>query len=454
MEALAKKRHADSTTAAAPTSADAAEGDAKKSEPKKKRSKTTGPNGEKLQKGDDGYESGDSYDSLNFERTREDDDFIDADDEDPDALRELYAEQHFEDERPSGSDSENDEEGGKKKKKSMTNKRKGGGGAGLDKLSDDEGDIDEKADATSALKAAVGRMKQKKKVVKKLNELEEEAREFLGKMDAAADADEESIAERRPATKKLAMLPQVMDMLAKKDMVRPLLDLDLLSVVKRWVQPLPNGSLGNNTLRHRIMECISTLTGDTGINAGDLKRSGFGKTVMTLYMHKSETPSMKKLLKDTIEAWSRPIFQKSGNMRDLERVQATRGRNESGLVGIARAQSQMDTQRNKKSNVVNAGAGRGRDAEDVNNIISGSAKSSQDLGNNRVRIPYSKGFQFSVRPMDRMGDVGDKRNLVSASKDGGDKRADLSKRLKDRQRPTNKQGSRSANISIEGRPTK
>ena len=39
-----------------------------------------------------GYQSGDSYDSEDFERTKEDDDFIDADDEDPDALKELYAE--------------------------------------------------------------------------------------------------------------------------------------------------------------------------------------------------------------------------------------------------------------------------------------------------------------------------------------------------------------------------
>ena len=32
------------------------------------------------------------------------------------------------------------------------------------------------------------------------------------------------------------------------------------------------------------------MTGENGINAHDLKRSGFGKTAMTLYMHRSETP--------------------------------------------------------------------------------------------------------------------------------------------------------------------
>mmetsp|Transcript_15985 Transcript_15985/g.32381 ORF Transcript_15985/g.32381 Transcript_15985/m.32381 type:complete len:334 (-) Transcript_15985:128-1129(-) len=324
---------------------------------------------------------------------------------------------------------------------------RGGGKGGLDKLSDDEGDVDETTNATSALKAAVKRMAKKKKEAKKLNELEDEARAFLEKMNEAADADDASIAARKPATKKLAMLPQVLEMLAKKDMIRPLLDLELLSVCKRWVQPLPNGSLGNVTLRHRIIEAISGLTGETGVNASDLKRSGFGKVVMTLYMHKSETPAMKKMLKNSIEQWSRPIFQKSGNMKDLERVQASR--RDRGLVGIALAQKQMES---GSGSGARAAAG-GKTEDDLQNIISGQSKAANDIGNNRVRVPYSKGFQFTVRPMDRKGNVADKRNLVSASKDN-EKRNALSKRMTEKQRPTNKQGQRSANISIEGRAVK
>ncbi|KAL7472087.1 hypothetical protein ACHAXS_012411 [Conticribra weissflogii] len=448
MEALAKKRAAADGSGTA-ESAPYHGKDAK--EPKKKRPKTDGKSkgGEGKDGKEGGYESGDSYDSVNFQRTKEDDDFIDADDEDPDALKELYAEQHFEDERPDGSDSENEEGGGKGKKKKGKGSGggRGGGKGGLDKLSDDEGDVDETADATSALKAAVKRMAKKKKEAKKLNELEDEARAFLEKMTEAADADDASIAARKPATKKLAMLPQVLEMLAKKDMIRPLLDLELLSVCKRWVQPLPNGSLGNVTLRHRIIEAISGLTGETGVNASDLKRSGFGKVVMTLYMHKSETPAMKKMLKNSIEQWSRPIFQKSGNMKDLERVQASR--RDRGLVGISLAQKQMQS----GSGSASKAAAGGKTEDDLNNIISGRSKAANEIGNNRVRVPYSKGFQFTVRPMDRTGNVADKRNLVSASKDN-DKRNALSKRMTEKQRPTNKQGQRSANISIEGRAVK
>mmetsp|Transcript_10706 Transcript_10706/g.22999 ORF Transcript_10706/g.22999 Transcript_10706/m.22999 type:complete len:575 (-) Transcript_10706:230-1954(-) len=427
-------------------------------EPRKKRSKRKdgGKDGE-----DKGYASGDSYESVEIQRTKADDDFIDADDEDPDAIKELYAEQHFDDERPDGYDTE---EEAKMKKKAASSGPKKSAGGGLDKisLSDDEGG--EAASASNALKAAVRRMQRKKKETKKLPELEEEAMAFLKTMEEAADADDTSIANKRPAMKRLAMLPKVMEMLAKKDMTRVLLDLDLLTVCKRWVQPLPNGSLGNVTLRRRIIEAISHMSGENGVSAHDLKKSGFGKVVMTLYMHKNETPEMKKLLKAIIEQWSRPIFQKSGNMKDLALAQAARGRAETGsLVGLSRAQQYEERRRSGGGTGVNP-AVRMKTADDLEHIIAkGAKKETNEIGNNRVRVPYSKGFQYSIRPENRTGDVSDKRNLVSAKAAAGtggggfrdsEKRDALSKRMLEKNKKTNKQSQRSANISIEGRAVK
>eukprot|EP00985_Skeletonema_marinoi_P017161 scaffold9352_cov123-Skeletonema_marinoi.AAC.15 len=446
MEELAKKKR------------QAANGGVPEEEPRRKRSKPTSKNGGDAKEGEDkkGYESGDSYDSTTFARTKEDDDFIDADDEDPEALKELYAEQHFDDERPD-SDSEEDR---KKKAASSSGKKKSSGGGGVDKisLSDDE----DGPSASAALKEAVRRMQRKKKEVKKLPQLEQEATDFLRKMDAAADADDESIAAKKPALKKLGMLSEVMEMLAQKDMQRVLLDLDLLMVCKRWVQPLPpdGKTLGNLTVRRRIIEALSNMTGENGINSQDLKRSGFGKVVMALFKHKSETPDMKKMLKAMIEQWSRPIFQKSGNLRDLERAQMVRGMNEMGsLVGIARHQAQQQ-QAGQKSAKARGRGGRATNEDDLAQIINTGSKNSADIGNNRVRVPYSKGFQFSVRPADRTGDVSDKRNLVSAkaarSSMGreGDTKESLQKRMLNKARPVNKQSQRSANISIEGRVVK
>ena len=55
-----------------------------------------------------------------------------------------------------------------------------------------------------------------------------------------------------------------------------------------------------------------------------MKSSDLGKTVMTLFNHKDETPKLKQLHKKLIQQWSRPIFQKSGNYEDLEHSDQTR----------------------------------------------------------------------------------------------------------------------------------
>jgi len=422
MEALAKKR---STTDDEPKASSNEERKSKKENKKKKKKEGSD---------DKGYQSGDSYNSGQFVRTKADDDFIDDDDEDPDALRELYAEQHFEDERPSGSESE--EEGkAKKKKVNNTYVRK----RGPDALSD----LDEE-DASHPLMAAVKKMKRKKKEKLKLSEVEDDVKEFLGRMDAAADEDEKSYQERKPATKKLAMLPNVLVTLANREYTRPLLDYDLLSIIKRWIQPLPSGALGNVTVRQRLLEIIKDMTGEQGISPSDLKRSFLGKTVMALYTHRDETPNMKRQLKDIIEQWSRPIFQKSGNMKDLNRVLSER--REAGIGGIARAQQASHT-------ASSSSAKKKPRKEFANQLKRGHQASMQK--SNRVSVPYSKGFQFTIRPADRISSADAKENNKkrNTGPDGVVGRDFIARRMLDKSRKYCKNQS-SANMSLEGKACK
>mmetsp|Transcript_26259 Transcript_26259/g.36817 ORF Transcript_26259/g.36817 Transcript_26259/m.36817 type:complete len:437 (+) Transcript_26259:333-1643(+) len=436
MEALMKrKRQGQSSSSSAP--AGGGDDEKKKKKKKEKRDKSQGKEGE------DAYDSEDSYNSVTFQRTQADNDFIDMDDDDQDAINELYAEQHFDDERAEGEDSDADEDGRPKKHKSSSYKPRG-----PDSLS-----AEDKADQDNPITQAVMKMQKKKRTQKKTSELEEEVKEFLNKMEEAAELDEKAIENRKPATRKLQMLGHVVETLARKDIMRTLLDFDVLSVCKRWIQPLPQtGALGNVTVRQRIIDCISMMKGESGINAHDLKKSGFGKVIMTLYMHKSETPALKRQLKSLIEQWSRPIFQKSGDMRDLEHAHATRGVN--SLVGISRQQQSGTAAAGMMAGGRKAAAkGQQQQRQDIHSIIaSGSNKGKGDTGTavNRVRVPYSKGFQYTVRPTDKTGTVTDKRMATAGP---NDKRAHLSKRMVEKGRAANK-NQRSANISIAGRPAK
>jgi transcription factor SPN1 len=407
------------------------EGGPKKSSKEKGTKDKPGDDGEK----EKGYNSGDSYDSGDYNRTKEDDDFIDVEGEDEEVVKEYYKEQIFDDERPDGSDDEMEVQGKGKGKKGSKRRNRG----------PDDLDEADRNDQDNPMMEAVNRMKKRKKLVKTFEELKVIAEEFVAKMEYTADQDDLAIKERRPGMKKMLMLTEAMAMMTNSDMVRPLLESDVLSAIKRWIQPLPNGSLGNVTVRQRMIEVVAKMgTGeDHGIDTDDLKKSGFGKLVMVLYNHKKETPGMKKLLRKLIEEWSRTIFGKSGNMKDLAKVGR---RPNTGLTGYALAASGSAAAEQQKPQQSVKRENNG----DLGDVISSKVKQGRDSGKNRVRIPYSKGFQYTVRPSDVQGDITDKKTRIA---NVADKRESLHKRMLEKQRPVNK-NSRSANVSIGGKPTK
>jgi transcription factor SPN1 len=395
------------------------------SEAKSKSSGTSG-DGNKTKKSDDGYDSEDTYDSGKFERTEEDDNFIDTTGEDADAVNELYSEQYFGDDRP---DREHKKPKGKKRRNND------------DEAIEDNGNLE----PDNPIMAAVHRMKKKKRDKKNLTEVEEEAKHFIHQMELAADEDETAVAERRPATKKLTILNEVCDMLKRRDMQRLLLDLQLLKVCKRWIQPLPNGTLGNITVRQRLLDAISKMTGETGITLNDLKQSEFGKVVMILFKHRSETPAMKRQLKELVDSWSRPIFNKSGNMRDLERVHGSRGAD--GLAALSRQQQVVSQQKDRDKQRASAHAAN----QDFNSLIASGKKGGVESGSNRVQVPFSRGFAFSVRPESRASVSPEKRSVPAGLPK--DNRGNLTKRMVEKSRTVSK-NQRSANVSVEGRVTK
>jgi transcription factor SPN1 len=424
MEALTKKKRQEHKNAATATTGSRAASNT---------TRASGSGGGGADTRADGYESEDSYNSADFVRTQADNDFIDTEGDDADAVAELYADQHFDDEREEAM-----EEPRKKKKIK---------GAGSDRGRSERQELEAEADDDNPIMQAVKKMARKKRVQKKFSEIEEEARPFVARMIKAAELDEVAIAKKLPATNKLSMLNEVCETLAKRDMTRPLLDLDVLAACKKWIQPLPNGTLGNVTVRTRLLTAIALMTGENGITPHDLKRSEFGKVVMSLYMHKSETRETKVQLKALIDQWSRPIFQKSGNMRDLERVHHLRG--DTGIARFARSQ-QMD-QPKVAVNPARAQHRGGKD-QDLNSLIQSGSKGKTESGINRVRVPYSKGFQYSVRPESRLtGDVADKRRLQSTK--SFDARGKLGKRMLEKGRAVTK-NVRSANVSVEGRVSK
>ena len=115
-------------------------------------------------------------------------------------------------------------------------------------------------------------------------ELEALVQEVLYKMDNAWTVDEESIAAQKPALEKLKLLDLFITTLSKVQLQIMLLDFNVLEILKKWIQPMSSGSLGNVGIRSKILQISKRLP----IDKDHLKRSGYGKVVMKLWKHSGE----------------------------------------------------------------------------------------------------------------------------------------------------------------------
>ncbi|KAK8671458.1 hypothetical protein V6N13_038054 [Hibiscus sabdariffa] len=143
-------------------------------------------------------------------------------------------------------------------------------------------------------------------------------------MEVAAEEDIELNMQNKPAIKKIQTLPLLTDFLSKKHLQQEFLDRGVLSLFKIWLEPLPDGSLPNATVRAWLLNLL-THTFPIDIRSEDrreqLKKSGLGKVIMFLSKSDEEVTANRQLAKDLIESWSRTIFDKCTRYSDLRSAQ-------------------------------------------------------------------------------------------------------------------------------------
>nr|ABR16991.1 unknown [Picea sitchensis] len=115
------------------------------------------------------------------------------------------------------------------------------------------------------------------------------------------------------------MLPVLTAVLSKRQLQQEFLDRGVLSVLKNWLEPLPDKCLPNTNVRTAVLKILTDLPIDVEQydRREQLKKSGLGKVIMFLSKSDEETTSNKKLARDLVDKWSRPIFQKSTRFEDM-----------------------------------------------------------------------------------------------------------------------------------------
>ncbi|OQR90643.1 hypothetical protein THRCLA_09247, partial [Thraustotheca clavata] len=196
-------------------------------------------------------------------------------------------------------------------------------------------------------------------------------------------------------------------MMRKAQLQPLLLDFDLLGIIKKWIQPLDNGSLPNLSLRSKMLNMCLSMP----IYKEHLKRSGFGKVIMNLWKHPDETMENKELCRQMIDRWSRNVFSKTLDYSKLAELEAEKREANGGYYRQTEKRPSNRAESVRSQGFMNKRANTSEETE----------------ASSRVRIPQSMRLDFSLRPQPKV----DMKNLQSHKLDPESKKAKLLKRMQE-----------------------
>jgi len=396
---------------------------------KLKKRKVSTSSSEKKSREDRGdRESGDEYDSgEDMGATKDDQDFIDQDDEFADLVKE-YDEDNtdFRDDRPDYDDY--DSKKGKKKKTMSASQNHHSSGINL-----------KDSDPLSQTLAAMKQPKAKAQTDAEKDILVEKLQKQMSK---AVELDNALYAQQQPAIHKMAMLEAVQTTLRMKHLHQTLLDKDILCSLRDWIEPRDSNTLAALSVRTAVYELLMQLP----CLPDHLKRTNnekppIGVVIVSLRKHKMETPSNKRLLKELMDKWSRPIFSKSADVRlgggtagvsalptaDHPEMQEAILQRYAAQHQHHSSSSSISSSTAGGSGRVGSGSGDGSQRNVGFGLLSGQTESSADSSTEdgtiapskkaadlytRARTPYNTGFLFTVQP--ELKNI-DKRNVMERS---------------------------------------
>lgn len=128
---------------------------------------------------------------------------------------------------------------------------------------------------------------------------------FKNKMSKVVEQDNENNKNKMPATNKLQNLDIFVDTLLNIKVQEILLDLNILEVVRKWLEPLPDNSLPNNKIKKRLLEVLKVLN----VEKAHLTESGVGKIVHFYMISPEESKEIKNLAKEIVHKWINKVVK-------------------------------------------------------------------------------------------------------------------------------------------------
>uniref|UniRef100_UPI00398E4410 protein IWS1 homolog isoform X2 n=1 Tax=Pristiophorus japonicus TaxID=55135 RepID=UPI00398E4410 len=274
---------------------------------------------------------------------------------------------------------------------------------------------------------------------------------MITKMNEAAEEDRQLNGQKKPALKKLTLLPTVVMHLKKQDLKDTFIDSGVMSAIKEWLTPLPDKSLPHLKIREELLKILQELP---SVSQETLKHSGIGRCVMYLYKHPKENRSNKELAGKLINEWSRPIFGLTSNYKGMTREE--REQRDLDQMPTRRRLSRDPRDEDSDDNAADAfssdqgcnfSSGGQTPRRDLEKVLTGEEKALRpgDPGFcTRARVPLPSNRDYVVRPKWNV-EIEASRGAVKKTFNRLDKQM---RRFQDIKKMT--KSSRAVKISIEG----
>uniref|UniRef100_A0A673KM62 Protein IWS1 homolog n=1 Tax=Sinocyclocheilus rhinocerous TaxID=307959 RepID=A0A673KM62_9TELE len=189
---------------------------------------------------------------------------------------------------------------------------------------------------------------------------------MITKMTEAAEEDRTLNSQKKPALKKLMLLPTVVMHLKKQDLKDTFIDSGVMLAIKEWISPLPDKSLPALKIREELLKILQEVS------------LQLLKECLQIYLYYS------LVLCVCADEWSRPIFGLSSNYKGMTREE--------------REQRDLDQQIAPRRRLSSGGQTPRRDLEKV---LTGEEKALRpgDPGFcARARVPMPSNKDYVVRP--------------------------------------------------------
>ncbi|XP_023152942.1 protein IWS1 homolog isoform X1 [Amphiprion ocellaris] len=223
---------------------------------------------------------------------------------------------------------------------------------------------------------------------------------MIVKMTEAAQEDRTLNSQKKPALKKLTLLPQVVMHLKKQDLKETFIDSGVMSAIKEWISPLPDKSLPALRIREEMLRILQELP---SVSQETLKHSGIGRAVMFLYKHPKESRSNKDLALKLINEWSRPIFGLTSNYKGMTREERQQRDLDQQMPQRRRLSQPQKVERAEEPDVFSPPTSSGGQTprRDLEKQLTGEEKALRpgDPGFcARARVPMPSNKDYVVRP--------------------------------------------------------